>query len=157
MSDDEQDADVPQPIRTTFLRIDFVVREVSPDGSVPPDDLRYVRFGEDVSASGIRDYFERISLALTTLFQATGSQVLAFRSIGSNKIQVIKTIREVTGLGLKDSKDMVEGPLNTGVMVAHSAVHAEEAARRLVGAGATVGFFAYKPRDASLPVIAIPT
>jgi len=30
-------------------------------------------------------------------------------SFGANKINVIKTIREVTGLGLKEAKDMVEG------------------------------------------------
>ena len=28
---------------------------------------------------------------------------------GSNKIQVIKVVREVTGLGLKEAKDLVEG------------------------------------------------
>ncbi len=28
---------------------------------------------------------------------------------GDNKIQVIKAVREITGLGLKDAKDMVEG------------------------------------------------
>jgi len=31
------------------------------------------------------------------------------KDIGANKIQVIKIIREVTGLGLKESKDLVEG------------------------------------------------
>jgi large subunit ribosomal protein L7/L12 len=31
------------------------------------------------------------------------------KEIGANKIQVIKIIREVTGLGLKESKDLVEG------------------------------------------------
>lgn len=30
-------------------------------------------------------------------------------SFGANKIQVIKAVREVTGLGLKDAKDLVEG------------------------------------------------
>ena len=40
------------------------------------------------------------------------------KEIGANKIQVIKTIREVTGLGLKESKDLVEGapkPVKEGV------------------------------------------
>jgi large subunit ribosomal protein L7/L12 len=31
------------------------------------------------------------------------------KEVGANKIQVIKTVREVTGLGLKESKDLVEG------------------------------------------------
>jgi large subunit ribosomal protein L7/L12 len=37
---------------------------------------------------------------------------------GSNKIQVIKVVREVTGLGLKEAKDLVEGvpkPLKEGI------------------------------------------
>lgn len=40
------------------------------------------------------------------------------KEIGANKIQVIKTIREVTGLGLKESKDLVEGapkPIKEGI------------------------------------------
>lgn len=38
--------------------------------------------------------------------------------IGDKKIQVIKVVREVTGLGLKEAKDLVEGapkPVKTGV------------------------------------------
>ncbi|MBI5419178.1 MAG: 50S ribosomal protein L7/L12 [Deltaproteobacteria bacterium] len=37
---------------------------------------------------------------------------------GANKIQVIKVVREVTGLGLKEAKDLVEGvpkPLKEGI------------------------------------------
>jgi large subunit ribosomal protein L7/L12 len=37
---------------------------------------------------------------------------------GPNKIQVIKVVREITGLGLKEAKDLVEGapqPVKTGV------------------------------------------
>ncbi len=37
---------------------------------------------------------------------------------GANKIQVIKVVREITGLGLKEAKDLVEGvpkPLKEGV------------------------------------------
>jgi len=39
-------------------------------------------------------------------------------AFGSNKIQVIKVVRELTGLGLKEAKDLVEGvpkPLKEGV------------------------------------------
>ncbi|MBI3394102.1 MAG: 50S ribosomal protein L7/L12 [Nitrospirae bacterium] len=39
-------------------------------------------------------------------------------SVGDKKIQVIKVVREVTGLGLKEAKDLVEGapkPVKTGV------------------------------------------
>lgn len=39
-------------------------------------------------------------------------------SAGEKKIQVIKIVREITGLGLKEAKDLVEGapkPLKTGI------------------------------------------
>ncbi|OGW58925.1 MAG: 50S ribosomal protein L7/L12 [Nitrospirae bacterium RBG_16_64_22] len=39
-------------------------------------------------------------------------------AVGDKKIQVIKVVREVTGLGLKEAKDLVEGapkPVKTGV------------------------------------------
>ena len=58
-------------------------------------------------------------------------------SFGSNKINVIKVIREVTGLGLKEAKDMVEGvPVNVkeGVSKDDSA----SIKKNLEEAGATV-------------------
>jgi len=39
-------------------------------------------------------------------------------AVGDKKIQVIKVVRELTGLGLKEAKDVVDGapkPLKTGV------------------------------------------
>ena len=34
---------------------------------------------------------------------------VTLKEIGANKISVIKTVREITGLGLKEAKDLVEG------------------------------------------------
>ncbi|QOV92311.1 50S ribosomal protein L7/L12 [Humisphaera borealis] len=34
---------------------------------------------------------------------------VVLKSVGDNKIPVIKVVREATGLGLKDAKDLVEG------------------------------------------------
>ena len=59
------------------------------------------------------------------------------KSFGANKINVIKAIREVTNLGLKESKDMVEGAPKTE----KEAVNKQEAAsikEKLEAAGATV-------------------
>ena len=59
------------------------------------------------------------------------------KSFGANKINVIKAIREVTNLGLKESKDMVEGAPKT----VKEAVNKQEAAsikEKLEAAGATV-------------------
>jgi large subunit ribosomal protein L7/L12 len=56
---------------------------------------------------------------------------------GGNKINVIKVVRELTGLGLKEAKDLVEAApkaVKEGVAKAQ----AEEMKKKLVEAGATV-------------------
>src|SRR3989304_933579 len=59
------------------------------------------------------------------------------KDIGANKINVIKAVREVTTLGLKEAKDLVESA-PTNVKEGISKPDAEEAARKLQAAGATV-------------------
>ncbi len=58
-------------------------------------------------------------------------------SFGANKIAVIKAIRAITGLGLKEAKDMVEGVPAT-VKEGVSKDEAEEVKKQLVEAGAEV-------------------
>lgn len=58
-------------------------------------------------------------------------------SIGSNKVSVIKAVRAITGLGLKEAKDMVEGAPQT-VKEAASKEDAEKFKKDLEEAGATV-------------------
>lgn len=58
-------------------------------------------------------------------------------SFGANKVNVIKAIREITGLGLKEAKDLVEGVPST-VKEAVSKQEAEDIKKKLVEAGATV-------------------
>jgi large subunit ribosomal protein L7/L12 len=56
---------------------------------------------------------------------------------GANKINVIKAVREVTSLGLKEAKDLVDGapkPIKEGV----SKEEAETIKKKFVDAGATV-------------------
>ena len=58
-------------------------------------------------------------------------------SFGSQKVPVIKAVREITGLGLKEAKDLVEGapsPIKEGV----AKDEAEETKKKLEDAGATV-------------------
>jgi large subunit ribosomal protein L7/L12 len=58
-------------------------------------------------------------------------------SFGSQKVPVIKVVRELTGLGLKEAKDLVEGapsPIKEGV----SKDEAEEVQKKLEEAGASV-------------------
>ena len=54
---------------------------------------------------------------------------------GANKVSVIKAVREITGLGLKEAKDLVDGapkPVKEGIAKAD----AEAALKKLVDAGA---------------------
>lgn len=54
---------------------------------------------------------------------------------GANKVGVIKAVRELTGLGLKEAKDLVDGaPKNVKEAVAKA--DAEAAVKKLVEAGA---------------------
>lgn len=57
-------------------------------------------------------------------------------SFGSNKVSVIKVVRGITGLGLKEAKDMVEGVPAT-VKEAATKDEAEEVVKQLTEAGAT--------------------
>ena len=57
--------------------------------------------------------------------------------VGSNKIAVIKAVRELTGLGLKEAKDLVEGAPKA-VKEALPKADAEAAAKKLEAAGAKV-------------------
>lgn len=57
-------------------------------------------------------------------------------SVGEKKIQVIKEVRAITGLGLKEAKDLVEGapkPVKEGL----SKAEAEEIKAKLEATGAT--------------------
>lgn len=56
---------------------------------------------------------------------------------GDKKVAVIKVVREVTGLGLKEAKDLVEGAPQT-VKEGASKAEAEELKKKLEEAGATV-------------------
>jgi large subunit ribosomal protein L7/L12 len=67
--------------------------------------------------------------------QTEFSVILA--GVGEKKIQVIKEVRAITGLGLKEAKDLVDGapkPVKEGI----SKAEAEEIKKKLVDAGATV-------------------
>ncbi len=57
--------------------------------------------------------------------------------VGANKVGVIKAVREITGLGLKEAKDLVDGapkPVKEGIAKAD----AEAAKKKLEDAGAKV-------------------
>jgi large subunit ribosomal protein L7/L12 len=62
---------------------------------------------------------------------------VVLKEVGANKINVIKAVREVTSLGLKEAKDLVDGapkPIKEGV----SKEEAETIRKKFTDAGATV-------------------
>ena len=76
-----------------------------------------------------------VSAAAAAEEQSEFTVVLA--EVGANKVNVIKAVREITGLGLKEAKDLVDGapkPVKEGVDKAA----AEEAKKKLEEAGAKV-------------------
>lgn len=68
-----------------------------------------------------------------------GNVNVVLAAAGGQKVAVIKAVREITGLGLKESKDLVDGapkPIKENVPQAE----AEELKKKLEEAGATVEF-----------------
>ena len=62
---------------------------------------------------------------------------VVLKEVGGNKIAVIKVVRDVTGLGLKEAKDLVDGAPKT-VKENVAKEEAEEIKAKFVEAGATV-------------------
>ena len=62
---------------------------------------------------------------------------VVLKEVGPNKIQVIKAVRDVTGLGLKEAKDLVDGAPKT-VKEGVAKDEAEEMKEKFTAAGAVV-------------------
>jgi len=62
---------------------------------------------------------------------------IILKAAGDKKVNVIKAVREITGLGLKEAKDMVDGAPST-VKEGIAKADAEKAKKTLEEAGATV-------------------
>jgi len=60
-----------------------------------------------------------------------------YKAPGANKINVIKVVREITSLGLKEAKELVDNPPKP-IKEAVSKEEAEEVKKKLVEAGAEV-------------------
>ncbi len=62
---------------------------------------------------------------------------VVLKAVGANKVAVIKVVKEITGLGLKDAKDLVDGAPKT-LKESVSKEQAEEMKKKLTDAGAEV-------------------
>jgi len=82
-----------------------------------------------------------VAVAAAPVAAAAAEEQTSFKvvmtSFGANKINVIKVIREITGLGLKEAKDMVEGVPAT-VKEGISKDDAASIKKKIEEAGATV-------------------
>jgi hypothetical protein len=76
-------------------------------------------------------------LVATLLLKPRTSSTSFWKLLGDKKIEVIKEVRAITGLGLKEAKDLVEGAPKT-VKEAAPKAEAEEIQKKLEAAGAKV-------------------
>ena len=76
--------------------------------------------GGDAAAEEVKDEFD-----------------VVMTSFGENKVSVIKAVRAITGLGLKEAKEMVEGAPST-IKEAASKAEADDIVKQLEEAGAQV-------------------
>ena len=95
-------------------------------------DMMKEEFGVDPSAVAVA----AAPVAQEEESAGSGVKTVVLKDAGAQKLQVIKVIREATGLGLKEAKDIADagGNVKEGV----SATEAEELKAKLEEAGATV-------------------
>ena len=95
-------------------------------------DMMKEEFGVDPSAVAVA----AAPAAAAEETADSGVKTVVLKDAGAQKLQVIKVIREVTGLGLKEAKDIADagGNVKEGI----PASEAEELKAKLEEAGATV-------------------
>jgi large subunit ribosomal protein L7/L12 len=92
-----------------------------------------VKFGVSAAAAAVAVAAPAAGGAAVAVEEKTEFTVI-LSAIGDNKVNVIKAVREVTGLGLKEAKDLVDGapkPVKEGV----SKADAEAILKKLTDAG----------------------
>ncbi len=93
------------------------------------------KFGVSAAAAAVAVAAPAAAGAAAAEEQTEFTVVLA--EVGANKVSVIKVVREITGLGLKEAKDLVDGapkPVKEGL----SKADAEDAKKKLEEAGAKI-------------------
>jgi large subunit ribosomal protein L7/L12 len=93
------------------------------------------KFGVSAAATAVAAAPAAGGAAAAAVEEQTEFAVI-LKTIGDNKVNVIKVVRAVTGLGLKEAKDLVDGapkPVKEGI----SKADAEAIQKQLTEAGAT--------------------
>lgn len=93
------------------------------------------KFG--VSAAAVAVAGPAVAAGAAAIVEEKTEFNVVMTNFGANKIEVIKVIRAVTGLGLKEAKDMVEA-VPSLVKEGAAKAEAEEIKKKLTEAGATV-------------------
>jgi large subunit ribosomal protein L7/L12 len=94
-------------------------------------------FGVSAAAAAVAAAAPAAGAAAAPAVEEKTEFTIVLTAAGANKINVIKAVREVTSLGLKEAKDLVDGapkPVKEGV----SKDEAEAIRKKFVDAGATV-------------------
>jgi large subunit ribosomal protein L7/L12 len=94
-------------------------------------------FGVSAAAAAVAAAAPAAGAAAAPAVEEKTEFTVVLTAAGANKINVIKAVREVTSLGLKEAKDLVDGapkPVKEGV----SKDEAEAIRKKFVDAGATV-------------------
>jgi large subunit ribosomal protein L7/L12 len=94
-----------------------------------------VKFGVSAAAAAVAVAAPAAGGAGAAAAEEQTEFTVILTEVGANKVSVIKAVREITGLGLKEAKDLVDGapkPVKEGVAKAD----AEAAKKKLEEAGA---------------------
>lgn len=94
------------------------------------------RFGVSAAAPAMAMPMMAMPAAAAAEEEKTEFDVI-YKAPGANKINVIKVVREITGLGLKEAKELVDNPPKP-VKEAVAKEEAEEIKKKLIEAGAEV-------------------
>jgi large subunit ribosomal protein L7/L12 len=95
------------------------------------------KFGVSAAAAAVAAAPAAGGAAAAPAVEEKDEFTVVLTAAGANKINVIKVVRELTGLGLKEAKDLVDGapkPVKEGV----SKEDAEKIKKQLTDAGASV-------------------
>lgn len=95
------------------------------------------KFGVSAAAAAVAPAAVGAGAAAAPAVEEKDTFDVILMAAGANKINVIKVVRELTGLGLKEAKDLVDGapkPVKEGV----SKDDAEKMKKQLTDAGASV-------------------
>ena len=111
--------------------VNLTVKEVNELAKILKDE-----YGIEPAAAAVAVAGPAAGAAAPVAEEKTAFDVI-LKSGGANKLQVVKIVKDLTGLGLKEAKDLVDGapkPVKEGVAKAE----AEDVAAKLKEAGADV-------------------